>query len=75
MIRSDDEDGDDVALDEKARHAAGKQNPTEHQVIRKRHHQCSFRFWIASGLLASTTAPMIAMRIKTDVTSNGSRKS
>ena len=29
----------------------------------------------ASGLLASTTAPMIAIRINTEVTSKGSRKS
>ena len=56
--------------------AAGEQNPAQHQIIRKRNHQSSFsplrRF---AACAASTTAPMIAIRIRIDVTSNGSRKS
>ncbi len=62
------EDGDHVALDEKAGDSAGKQDRRQHQVIGNRHHQ-SF------PLRARTTAPMMAIRISSDVTSNGSRNS
>src|SRR5579863_3943761 len=76
------EDGDDVALDQKSRHAAGKQNSAEHKIIRERDHQSTslgpaarITGGAVGGLLASTTAPMMATRIKIEVISNGSRNS
>src|SRR6185312_15779785 len=61
------ENGDDVALDEERRHANGEQNRAEDQVPGQWNHGRSLR--------ASTTAPMMAIRTSTDVTSNGSRNS
>src|SRR5580700_3441236 len=63
-------DGDDVALDQECRHANRKKDSAQHQVISNRDDhlaQCS--------LLASATAPRMATRISTDVTSNGSSRS
>ena len=73
------EDCDDVALDQKSRYPAGEQNSAQHEIVRKGHHY-SFTFCAGPppgtvGLLASTTAPMMAIRIKMEVTSNGSRNS
>src|SRR5690242_13577861 len=58
-------DGDDVALDQKSDYAAGEKQRAEHQIVGKRNHYAS--------LLASTTAPMMAMSTSTEVISNGSR--
>src|ERR1700730_12231865 len=68
---------DDVALDQEPEHTTDEQNSAQQQIIGKRNHHPSFRrpLGTARGRLASTTAPMIAIRISTDVTSNGSRKS
>src|SRR5581483_5721237 len=61
------EDGDDVALKQKAEHAERKQNRAEDEIPGKRDHQLSF--------LPSTTAPIMAMRMSTEVISNGNKKS
>src|SRR5205807_4016870 len=55
---------DQVAADEHARRADRKQHRGEHEIVIERHHQGSSR-------RASTTAPTIATRISTDVTSKG----
>src|SRR5262249_48903177 len=57
--------GDDVALEQKAEHAERKQDCAQDQIPGKRDHQPSF--------LPSTTAPIMAIRISTEVTSKGSR--
>src|ERR1700677_2453770 len=74
------EDGDEIALDEKADDAERKENgaeqqiPGERDVVLKEAH-----FWAAVSELgtfepstwASATAPRIAMRMSTEVTSKG----
>src|SRR5262249_30893283 len=61
------EDSNDVALEQKAEDAKAKQNRAKDEIPGKRNHQPS--------LFPSTTAPMIAMRMSTEVISKGSRKS
>src|SRR5580658_594389 len=60
---------DDVAAEDEAGHSESKKNGAQDQVPAQRdgirHGQISF--------LASTIAPTSAIRIKTEVTSNGSR--
>src|SRR5215469_8672737 len=70
------EDGDDVALNQKSGDAARKQNRAQHQIVGKRDHQPSFPAWSTdSGRAAKTTAPMIAISTRIEVTSKGSRNS
>src|SRR5208282_6495649 len=73
------ENRDDVALDQEPEYTAREQDPAQHEIVRKRNHFYPSSFLVprtaASGRLASTTAPMMAIRISTDVTSKGSRKS
>src|SRR5439155_13970390 len=70
------EDGDDVALDQRPGHAAGKQDAAEDQVVGKGDHQPSlFCCSMDSGRAARTTAPIRAISTRTEVTSNGNRKS
>src|SRR5262249_29960845 len=73
------ENRDDVALDQKSGHTARKQDSTQHQVVRKGNHQFVTFFGgpppSAVGLLASTTAPIMAIRIRIEVISKGSRYS
>src|SRR6516225_1490054 len=65
-----EQDRDQVAPDEHAGGSDRKQNRREHEVVVERHHQgCSDGPGEASRR-ASTTAPTIATRIKTEVTSN-----
>src|SRR5260370_28487944 len=66
---------EDVPLDQESGNTAREQEAAQQQVIRKRDHQRAFRFCVASGFVASTTAPMIAINIKMDVTSKGKRNS
>src|SRR5438132_10727956 len=71
------EDTDNVPLDQKADDSAAKQDSAQHEIVGNRNHQCPFPVCCvsASGFPASTTAPMIAIRINREVTSKGSRKS
>src|SRR5258708_911817 len=58
-------DSDDVALEQERKRAQTEQNRAQDQIPGQGDHQFSF--------LPSTTAPMMAIRISTEVTSNGSR--
>src|SRR5260370_17553377 len=73
------ENRDDVALDQEPEHAAPEQDSTQYQIVGERDHLYPSSFLVprapASGRLASTTAPMMAIRISTDVTSKGSKNS
>src|SRR5208337_3760147 len=73
------ENRDDVALDQKPEHTTCEQDSAQHEIVRKRDHLYPSSFLApratASGGLASTTAPRMAIRISTDVTSKGNRKS
>src|SRR5208282_994309 len=73
------EDGDDIALDQEPEHSTDEQDSAQHEIVRKRNHLYPSSFLgpraPPSGRLASTSAPMMAIRISTDVTSKGSRKS
>src|SRR5581483_6823840 len=71
------EDRDDIPLDEKSQNSAREKDAAEQQIIGKRNHQTRPLSPGAgvSSRVASTTAPMMAIRTRTDVTSNGSRKS
>src|SRR5262249_16049354 len=59
-------DGDDVALEQKAEHAQREENRAQDEVPRQGNQQISF--------FPSTTAPIMPIRISTEVASNGSRK-
>src|SRR6201996_2270159 len=63
------EDADEIAFDKEGRNPDGEQHGGENEIRGDRnlcgHGYCSFR--------ASTTAPRMATRIRTEVTSNGSR--
>src|SRR5260370_8583430 len=72
------EDRDDVALDQEPEHAAPEQDSTQYQIVGERDHLYPSSLLVprapASGRLASTPAPMTAIRISTDVTSKGRTK-
>ena len=78
------EDGDEVALDEKAddaerkEHGAEKQIPGERNVVLKEAHFSAVLSVLAilePSAWASATAPRMAMRMRTEVTSKGSSSS
>src|SRR5262249_12548834 len=69
------EDGNDIALDQEPGYSAGKQNSAQHEIIREWDHYSDLLSPAASSRLARTTAPIMAMRTSTEVTSKGRRKS
>ena len=64
MISTDKQQRDDVSLEKESQHSQKEQRGAKNEIPVQRNHKSFF---------AKTTAPISAIRIRSDVSSNGSR--